>query len=76
MQAQQSLISLEAAEFLLAMDFDEADRQRMLQLAEQSEAGTLTDDERTEFDGYLHVGNLLAVIRSKARRALDNRHPS
>ena len=76
MQAQQNLLSLEAAEFLLAIDFDEADRRRMLQLAERSETGTLTDDERTEFDGYLHVGNLLAVMRSKARRALDNRHPS
>ena len=42
----------------------------MEQLAELSEAGTLTDEERAEFDSYLHVGNLLAVMQSKARLAL------
>jgi hypothetical protein len=70
MQAQKSDLSPEAAEFLLAMDFGEQDRQRMLQLAERSEAGTLTAEEQLEFDGYLHVGNLLAVMQSKARVAL------
>jgi hypothetical protein len=79
MQAQERELSPEAAEFLLAMDFGESDRQRMLQLAERSETGTLTSEERVEFDGYLHVGNLLAVMQSKARLALkkkpqDRRH--
>jgi hypothetical protein len=73
MQANKNPLSAEAAEFLLAVDFDKSDQQRMLQLAERSEAGTLTDDERTEFDGYLHVGNLLAVMRSKARLALKTK---
>ena len=45
----------------------------MRQLAERSETGGLTDKERAEFDSYLHVGNVLAVIQSKARFAL--RHP-
>lgn len=70
MQAQKRELSPEAAEFLLAVDFGENDRLRMSQLAERSEAGTLTAEERAEFDGYLHVGNLLAVIQSKARLAL------
>jgi hypothetical protein len=70
MQAQEDELSHEAAEFLLAVDFGEGDRHRMLQLAERSEAGTLTAEEQTEFDGYLHVGNLLAVMQSKARFAL------
>jgi hypothetical protein len=67
MQAHKTELSVEAAEFLLTLDFEESDRRRMLQLAERSEAGTLTADEQVEFDGYLHVGNLLAVMRSKAR---------
>jgi hypothetical protein len=66
-------LSPEAAEFLLTMDFEEDDRQRMLELADQSEAGTLTEKEQAEFDGYLHVGNLLAVMQSKARLALKNK---
>jgi hypothetical protein len=70
MQAQKKDLSPEAAEFLLGVDFEESDRERMLQLAERSEAGTLTAEEQTEFDGYLHVGNLLAVMRSRARLAL------
>ena len=73
MQAQKDELPAEAAEFLLAMDFGEGDQRRMLQLAERSEAGTLTPEEQVEFDGYLHVGNLLAVMQSKARLALKTK---
>jgi hypothetical protein len=73
MQTQDEHLSCEAAEFLLAMGFPEADRQRMLNLAERSESGTLTPEEQKEFDGYLHVGNLLAVMQSKARLVLKTK---
>jgi hypothetical protein len=73
MQAQKDELSPEAAEFLLAIEFGQSDRQRMLQLAERSEAGALTAEEQAEFDGYLHVGNLLAVMQSKARLALKTK---
>lgn len=63
----------EAAEYLLSIRFAESDVDRMRQLAERSESGELTDEERAEFDSYLHVGNLLAVIQSKARLALRRR---
>jgi hypothetical protein len=78
MQAQKDDLSSEAAEFLLTISFDEADRRRMHDLAERSEAGTLTPEEQTEFDGYLHIGNFLAVMQSKARLALKRKlhnHP-
>ena len=74
MEAQKNELSPEAAEFLLSVDFSDDDRRRMLQLAERSEAGALTAQEQAEFDGYLHIGNLLAVMQSKARLAL-NRKP-
>jgi hypothetical protein len=70
MQARRDELSPEAAEFLLSIDFANDDRERLLQLAELSEAGILTAEERAEFDGYLHVGNLLAVMQSKARLVL------
>ena len=63
----------EAAEYLLSIRFADSDVDRMRQLAERSETGELTDEERAEFDSYLHVGNLLAVIQSKARLALRRR---
>jgi hypothetical protein len=70
MQAQRDDPSQEAAQYLLSIGVGENDRDRMQQLAERSECGTLTDEERAEFDSYLHVGNLLAVMQSKARVAL------
>jgi hypothetical protein len=60
-------ISPEIARYLLSLEFGENDRESMHILADRSEAGTLTLDEETEFDGYLHIGNLLAVMQSKAR---------
>jgi hypothetical protein len=45
----------------------------MLHLAEKSEVGTLTAEEQSEFDGYRHIGNLLAVMQSKARLALNTK---
>jgi hypothetical protein len=70
MQSPSEKLSPETAEFLLSIRFGEGDVDRMHQLAERSTEGMLTDDERTEFDSYLRVGNFLAVMQSKARRAL------
>lgn len=66
-------LSPEAAEHLLSIRFGNNDVHRMSQLAERSEAGELTEEERAEFDSYLHIGNLLAVIKSKARLTLRHR---
>jgi hypothetical protein len=73
MRAQEDDLSSDAAEFLLSIDFEEDDRQRMANLAERSEAGTLTAEEQAEFDSYLHIGNFLAVMQSKARLALKRK---
>ena len=70
MQAQRDELSPQVAEYLLSIGFGDSDRERMQQLAERSEGGLLTDEEQAEFDGYLHVGNLLSVMQSKARVAL------
>ena len=70
MRAQNDALPADAAQFLLSIDFEEEDRQRMLELAQRSEAGTLTSQEQAEFDSYLHVGNFLAIMQSKARLAL------
>lgn len=32
--------------------------------------GSLTEAETQELDGYLHIGNLVAVLQSSARRLL------
>ena len=68
-RAQKDELSSDAAEFLLSIAFDDRDRERMLELADRSEAGILTAEEQAEFDSYLHIGNFLAVMQSKARLA-------
>src|SRR5258708_40277728 len=73
MQANGDDLSSAAAEYLLSIGFDDRDRDRMQQLAERSESGTLTEEELAEYDSYLHVGNLLAVMQSKARAALGRK---
>ena len=73
MQAQKDDITPQVAEYLLSIAFAESDRYRMEELAVRSEAGTLTTEEQTEFDSYLHVGNLLAVMQSRARVALHRK---
>jgi hypothetical protein len=68
-RAQRDDLSSDAAEFLLSIAFDSRDQERMLELADRSEAGILTAEEQAEFDSYLHIGNFLAVMQSKARLA-------
>jgi hypothetical protein len=75
MRAQSDTLSTDVAQFLLSIDFDDEDRKRMLELSQRSEAGTLSGQDQAEFDSYLHVGNFLAIMRSKARLALKSRAP-
>jgi hypothetical protein len=59
-----------AAEYLLSIRFGENDVVRMNDLSELARQGKLTSQEQAELDSYIHVGNLLAVMQSKGRRAL------
>ena len=70
LESQPDRLTREAAEYLLGFRFTERDQLRVQDLAEKSQSGTLTKDEEREFDSYLHVGNLLAVMQSKARLVL------
>jgi len=60
-----------AAEYLLSIRFSDRDAARMDELSELARQGKLTGDEQAELDSYIHVGNLLAVIQSKGRSALQ-----
>ena len=43
----------------------------MNELSGLAQQGELTADDQTELDSYIHVGNLIATMQSKARRALQ-----
>ena len=64
-------LSRSAAEYLLSIRFGDHDVARMNELSEAAQQGKLTSAEQAELDSYLHVSNLLAIMQSKGRRALQ-----
>ena len=73
LEADNIMLSPEAARSLLALDFSTADRQRMNRLAARARKGSLSADEDRELDNYINVGHLLTILQSKARKCLKRR---
>jgi hypothetical protein len=63
-------LSPEAARFMLGLDFPEADHERMALLSDKANAGTLSEQERDELEGYIRVSDFLSLVQAKARMAL------
>jgi hypothetical protein len=63
-------LSRGAAEYLLSIRFEDWDIARMNELSEVARDGSLTSAEQAELDSYIHVGNLIGIMQSKARRTL------
>ncbi len=59
------------ARALLTLKFDAADLFQMGELAAKARAGTLTSDEESLSGAYERVGSFLALLKSKARRSLQ-----
>jgi hypothetical protein len=55
------------ARYLLSLDFEPEDVDRMNLLSERAREGELSADEEAELDSYLHVGNLLTIMQSRSR---------
>jgi hypothetical protein len=62
--------SAAAAEAILSVGFHEADRQRMVGLLEKAQAGELLSEEAAALENYRHIGRLLELMKSRARRSL------
>jgi hypothetical protein len=45
-------------------------------LAERAREENLTTEEAAELDSYLHVGSLLLILQSKARRLSKSQGPA
>ena len=69
-QPDRANLSPEAARFMLELDFPEADHERMALLSDKANAGTLSDQERDELEGYIRVSDFLSLVQAKARMAL------
>lgn len=55
------------ADVFLRFRFAESDVERMNELAERNRRGEATDEELEEMERYSRVGNLLNLLKSKAR---------
>jgi hypothetical protein len=72
-QTRPDDLSRDAAQYLLSLKFDEHDISRMNELSEMARCGSLAGADAAELDSYIHVSNLLAVIRAKARQSLHTK---
>ncbi len=71
-QAEDRELTPEIARYLLSMKLPLSDEQRLQELSAKARSGSLTDSETQELDSYLHIGMLLGVLQSKARRHLQS----
>jgi len=62
-----------AARALLKLQFSDADRNRMSELAAKARAGSLTADEEQLTNTYERLGCVLDILHSKSRRVLKRR---
>ena len=63
-------LSPTVARHVLKLRFSSDDQTRMHELAAKNRAGELTPNEAEEFDHFVKVGDLLALLQSKARQRL------
>src|SRR5208282_2047046 len=66
----------QAAEGILSLTYCDADQLRIQELAAKSTDGTQSEEERREMGGYAFVGDLLALLKSKARQSLRKHGPA
>src|SRR5262249_23596863 len=61
-------ITPDVARYLLSLQLPRADEERVNELSAKARAGSLSEGETQELDSSLHIGRLLAVMQSRARR--------
>ena len=72
-RAEEGSVPPDVARFLLELDFPEDDLNRLEDLNTRANEGLLTASEREELAHYIHVGDVLSLLQSKARRSLARR---
>lgn len=73
---ERLVLSPEKAEAIVSLAFSPEDEQRMRELMERNNQGSLTESERAEMEGFRRVGTLLGILQSRARLALAKRQVS
>ena len=66
----------DAARRIVALRADPADQTRLDELGEKANEGTLTPDERAEYEKFRAVFHMITLMQSKARMLLSGRQPA
>ncbi|HWG43074.1 MAG TPA: hypothetical protein VN688_09830 [Gemmataceae bacterium] len=64
-------LSRRAARELADLRADEEAQARVRELAEKCNEGTLSTDERAEYESYVMAANVVAILQAKARTRLN-----
>ncbi len=56
---------------VLKLGFGSEDKARMKYLSARNRAGLISPEEQSELDGFVKVGDLLAILQAKARRIVS-----
>jgi hypothetical protein len=64
-------LSARAARQLVNLRADEETQARVHELAEKCNEGTLSPDERAEYEAYVMAANVVAILQAKARARLS-----
>lgn len=71
LQPEKGDLPAEVAREWLRLRFPSTDVERVRELSQKADEGTLNQDEERELDTYLSVGNVLELLKAKARRSLS-----
>lgn len=66
------VFSSDKARSLVDYRADETLQCRIEELARKCNEGELTEDERSEYEGYVRANNFIAILQAKARKVLAN----
>jgi hypothetical protein len=68
------MFTREMAEAIINRQPDESLTARVAELGRKAGEGTLTEEEEAEYSALVDAGDLISLLKSKARRFLDENH--
>lgn len=65
-ETENGTLPTQIARHIVKLGFSEDDKTRMHELAEKNQEGKISPEELRELDSYIKVGDLIAILQSKA----------
>jgi hypothetical protein len=67
-------LNARSAAAIVEIRLDPTARERIDELAAKANEGNLTVEERAEYEAYVNAMDMIAILQSKARKLLANKH--